>query len=106
MPGLWPHPQPGSTDRRGPSGSPAAAIERATGLVRDAGLLLVIGSSLQAWPVAELPALAQGNGATVAIVNAGPTTFDGECDLRIEADAAATLEALAIALLGPAAPSA
>ena len=56
--------------------------------------------------MAELPALAQGNGATVAIVNAGPTTFDGECDLRIEADAAATLEALAIALLGPAAPSA
>ena len=94
--------QPGSTDRR----DRPVPHRDAAGLVRDAGLLLVIGSSLQVWPVAELPALAQGNGATVAIVNAGPTTFDGECDLRIEADAAATLEALAIALLGPAAPSA
>lgn len=74
---------------------PAAAIERAQRLAREAGLLLVVGSSLQVWPVAELPELAQRHGAQVAIVNAGPTTFDARADLRIEADAAATLAALA-----------
>jgi NAD-dependent deacetylase len=74
---------------------PAAAIDRAQALARRAGLLLVIGSSLQVWPVAELPAVAQAHGAAVAIVNAGPTTFDGRADLRIDADAADTLSALA-----------
>lgn len=74
---------------------PAAAIERATALARGAGLLLVVGSSLQVWPVAELPALAKGQGAAVAVVNVGPTTFDAQADLRIDADAATTLAALA-----------
>ena len=78
---------------------PERAIERATALAREAGLLLVIGSSLQVWPVAELPALAKGRGAAVAILNAGPTTFDAQADLRIDADAAATMAALA-GLLG------
>lgn len=78
---------------------PPAAIERAQQLAREAGLLLVVGSSLQVWPVAELPELAQRRGAKVAIVNAGPTSFDARADLRIEADAAGTLVALA-GLLG------
>ena len=34
---------------------PAAAIERATALAQGAGLLLVVGSSLEVWPVAGLP---------------------------------------------------
>lgn len=74
---------------------PETAIAQATALARRAGLLLVIGSSLQVWPVAELPAIARAGGAAVAIVNAGPTTFDAEADLRIDGDAAATLAALA-----------
>lgn len=74
---------------------PAVAIDRATALTGGAGLLLVIGSSLQVWPVAGLPSLARERGAAVAVVNVGPTTFDGRADLRIEADAAATLASLA-----------
>ena len=34
---------------------PAAAIDRATALAREAALLLVVGSSLEVWPVAGLP---------------------------------------------------
>ena len=74
---------------------PVAAIDRATALARGAGLLLVIGSSLQVWPVAELPAIAKAHGAAVAIVNAGPMSFDAQADLRLGGDAAATLAALA-----------
>jgi NAD-dependent deacetylase len=74
---------------------PPAAIARATELVRGAGLLLVIGSSLQVWPVAELPAIARAGGAAVAIVNEGPTSFDAQADLRIGGDAASLLAALA-----------
>ena len=77
---------------------PVAAIERATELARSAGLLLVIGSSLQVWPVAGLPAVASANGAAVAIVNAGPTSFDARADLRLDGDAAALLSALATLL--------
>lgn len=74
---------------------PGAAIAQATALARGAGLLLVIGSSLQVYPVAELPAIAKASGAAIAIVNAGPTTFDAQADLRIDGDAATTLAALA-----------
>ena len=34
---------------------PAAAIDRATALAQEAALLLVVGSSLEVWPVAGLP---------------------------------------------------
>jgi len=74
---------------------PVAAIDRATALARGAGLLLVIGSSLQVWPIAELPAVAQAHGAAVTIVNAGPTSFDAQADLRVGGDAATARAALA-----------
>lgn len=73
---------------------PAAAIERATALARAAGLVLVVGSSLEVWPVAGLPLEA----AAFAIVNLGPTTLDGQALLRIEGGAGETLEAVVEAL--------
>ena len=71
------------------------AIDRATALARGAGLLLVIGSSLQVRPVAGLPAIAKAHGAAVAVVDAGPTSFDAQADLRLDGDAATALAALA-----------
>ena len=51
---------------------PAGAIERATELARSAALMLVVGSSLEVWPVAGLPLEARA----VAIVNRGATALD------------------------------
>ncbi len=51
---------------------PAGAIERATELARSAALMLVVGSSLEVWPVAGLPLQAR----SFAIVNRGPTALD------------------------------
>jgi NAD-dependent deacetylase len=73
---------------------PAAAMERATQLARSAALMLVVGSSLEVWPVAGLPLEAR----TVAIVNRGPTALDEHALVRIDGAAGETLEAVLAAL--------
>ena len=78
---------------------PEAAIERATELARGAALLLVVGSSLEVWPVAGLPAETRAAGGRLAILNRDVTPFDGSADLVVHADAGGTLAACA-ALLG------
>lgn len=73
---------------------PAAAIERATELARSAELMLVVGSSLEVWPVAGLPLEARA----FAIVNRGPTALDEHALLTLDAAAGETLVALLDAL--------
>jgi NAD-dependent deacetylase len=51
-------------------------IDRATQLAREAKLLLVVGSSLQVWPVAGLPEETLAAGGALAIVNREPTPYD------------------------------
>jgi NAD-dependent deacetylase len=55
---------------------PVAAIDRATELARRARLLLVVGSSLEVWPVAGLPQETLDAGGALAIVNRDPTPYD------------------------------
>ncbi len=74
---------------------PGAAIDRAAELARRAGLLLVVGSSLEVQPVAGLPVETISAGGALAIVNRGPTPFDRLASIRIEAGAGETLSALA-----------
>jgi NAD-dependent deacetylase len=74
---------------------PAAAIDRATRLACEARLLLVVGSSLEVYPVAGLPFETLGAGGKVAIVNRGETPLDSEAAVRIDAGAGETLAALA-----------
>jgi NAD-dependent protein deacetylase/lipoamidase len=69
---------------------PAAAMERARELTRSARLMLVVGSSLEVWPVAGLPLECE----SLAIVNRGPTALDDRADLRIDADAGEILDAV------------
>ena len=79
---------------------PAAAIERATELAADARLLLVVGSSLEVYPVAGLPEETLLRGGSLAIVNRGATPYDRRATLTIDAGAGETLRALADALPG------
>ncbi len=74
---------------------PDAAIERAKRLATDAGLLLVVGSSLEVYPVAGLPLETLGHGGALAIVNRGSTPYDRDAALTLDASAAETLRALA-----------
>jgi NAD-dependent protein deacetylase/lipoamidase len=73
---------------------PAAAMEYATRLARSAQLLLVVGSSLEVWPVAGLPLEAR----SFAIVNRGPTALDEQALLKVDAGAGETLSAVLGAL--------
>jgi NAD-dependent deacetylase len=74
---------------------PEAAIDRAYELARSAGVLLVVGSQLEVWPVSLLPDETVQSGGAVAIVNRGPTAFDERATLKIEGGAGETLSALA-----------
>ena len=69
---------------------PAEAMERATELARSAGLVLVVGSTLEVWPVAGLPLEARA----FAIVNVGPTALDDRALLKLDAPAGETLSAV------------
>jgi len=66
---------------------PAAAIDRAFELARSARLLLVVGSTLEVYPVAGLPLETLGAGGALAIVNRGSTALDERAELRIEGTA-------------------
>jgi NAD-dependent protein deacetylase/lipoamidase len=70
---------------------PRAATDRANELARRAALVLVVGSSLEVWPVAGLPLEAR----SFAVVNRGPTALDGDAVLKIDAPAGETLTRVA-----------
>lgn len=71
------------------------AIDRAYALAREARLLLVVGSSLAVYPVAELPSVTAAAGGAIAIVNREPTPYDDLAELVIREDAGAVLAAVA-----------
>jgi NAD-dependent deacetylase len=73
---------------------PERELGRATRLARDAELLLVVGSTLEVWPVAGLAHEAR----RLAIVNRGPTALDDRADLRLEGSAGEILSAVVDAL--------
>ena len=77
---------------------PVAAIERAQELAGEAGLLLVVGSSLEVHPIAGLPGETLSAGGVLAIVNRGETPWDSRAELVLDAGAGETLRALAAAL--------
>ena len=88
--------------RRVPAAGGAAARR---GARRGGRLLLCIGSSLEVYPVAQLPEVTLGSGGKLAILTQGPTPFDRVATVRMRGDVVAELDALGDAL-GPHAASA
>jgi len=70
----------------------AAAIDRATALAQNAALLLVVGSSLEVWPVAGLPEETLMHGGRLAIVNREPTPYDVRATLALHGSAGEILD--------------
>jgi NAD-dependent deacetylase len=77
---------------------PVEAIDRATALAQNAGLLLVVGTSLEVWPVAGLPEETLRHGGKLAIVNRDPTPYDERADVVIHGSAGAVLAAAVAAM--------
>jgi NAD-dependent deacetylase len=85
---------------------PASALDRAERLAQEAGLMLCIGSSLEVYPVAELPAMTLSRGGRIAIITKGSTPFDGRAAVRMHGDVVAALESVLEELaLSPERPS-
>jgi NAD-dependent deacetylase len=77
---------------------PTHAIDRAYELARRVALLLVVGSGLEVYPVADLPLETIRAGGSVAIVTRGATTLDHQAELKIDGGAGETLAAVVRAL--------
>jgi NAD-dependent deacetylase len=78
---------------------PVGALTRAQELAESADLMLCIGSSLEVYPVAQLPELTLSAGGRIAIVTQGITPFDGRAAVRCGGDVVRELEAV-VQLLG------
>jgi NAD-dependent deacetylase len=74
---------------------PEEAIDRAFALAEEAELLLVVGSSLEVYPVAGLPDATLARGGRLAIVNRGATALDHRASVRVDGAAGETLRELA-----------
>jgi NAD-dependent protein deacetylase/lipoamidase len=77
---------------------PELEMDRAFELARGASLLLVVGSSLEVWPVAGLPQETLDTGGDVAIVNQGSTPYDARAVVKVDAAAGEVLSAVVRAL--------
>jgi NAD-dependent deacetylase len=77
---------------------PVHALARASELATRAGLMLCIGSSLEVYPVADLPLRTLAAGGQVAIITKGPTALDERAAVRLDGDVVTELEAVAAAL--------
>ena len=77
---------------------PEGALERAGMLAERADVLLCVGSSLEVYPIAQLPQITRAAGGRVAIVTAGPTPYDGMAAVKLDGDVVAELEAVLAAL--------
>jgi NAD-dependent deacetylase len=73
---------------------PEEALSRASELAAGADVLLCVGSSLEVFPVAELPRITLAAGGTVALVTKGPTPYDAEAAVKLDGDVVGELESV------------
>ena len=77
---------------------PADALARAENLAEGADVMLCIGSSLEVYPVAQLPLVTLAAGGKIAILTQGETPLDARAAVRMGGDIVEELEALLDAL--------
>jgi NAD-dependent deacetylase len=80
---------------------PASAYERAETACEACDVLLVVGSSLEVFPVAGLPARAAQRGARLVIVNRDPTPCDHLAAAVVRGDAGTVLPQIVDAIEHP-----
>ena len=61
--------------------------------------MVCVGSSLEVYPVAGLPASRSASGGRLALVTQGPTPYDGEAEVKLDGDVVAELARCSRALL-------
>lgn len=77
---------------------PEEACQQAIEALRSCDLLLVMGTSLVVYPVADMPGIALEHDARLIIINLQPTHYDARADVLIRSPLDVAAERLAIAL--------
>lgn len=77
---------------------PRVETEKAWEAASSCDAMMVVGTSAQVYPAAELPLVAKQSGATVIEINPDPTPVSDLCSVVFRTPAAATLQALEAAL--------
>jgi NAD-dependent deacetylase len=77
---------------------PERALAQAQALAMDTDLMICVGSSLEVYPVAGLPAIAHGGGGRLVLITQGPTPYDGDAVVKLDGDVVSELRAVLAAL--------
>jgi NAD-dependent deacetylase len=77
---------------------PERAMAEARAMALNADLMICVGSSLEVYPVAGLPAITRASGGRLALVTQGPTPYDSDAEVKLEGDVVKELNALLAAL--------
>jgi NAD-dependent protein deacetylase/lipoamidase len=77
---------------------PERALAEAQSLAMEADLMICVGSSLEVYPVAGLPAMMQGAGGRLVLITQGPTPYDADADVKLDGDVVTELTAVLDAL--------
>jgi len=77
---------------------PERALAEAQSLALEADLMLCVGSSLEVYPVAGLPAMMQGAGGRLVLITQGPTPYDSDAEIKLDGDVVEELSAVLAAL--------
>jgi NAD-dependent deacetylase len=77
---------------------PERALAEAQQLAMDADLMICVGSSLEVYPVAGLPAITHGGGGRLVLVTQGRTPYDHDADVKLDGDVVTELRAVLAAL--------
>ena len=77
---------------------PERALSEAQSLALEADLMLCVGSSLEVYPVAGLPAMTHGAGGRLVLITQGPTPYDSDADIKLDGDVVTELQAVLAAL--------
>ena len=74
------------------------ALARASALAANADVLLCVGSSLEVYPIAQLPQITLAAGGRVALVTKGGTPYDRDAAIKLDGDVVDELRAVVAAL--------
>jgi NAD-dependent deacetylase len=77
---------------------PERALAEAQALAMGADLMLCVGSSLEVYPVAGLPAMTLGGGGRLVLITQGDTPFDGDAAAKLDGDVVEELRGVLAAL--------
>jgi NAD-dependent deacetylase len=77
---------------------PERALAEAQALAMEADLMVCVGSSLEVYPVAGLPAMTHGAGGRIVLITQGPTPYDDDAEVKLDGDVVTELRAVLAAL--------